>query len=230
MVGHVLCLHRRVGALPGGSRNEADPDLATHRDLARRLAVRGTVLLQNEGVLPLDSGGSVALLGPAVESATTGGGGSSAVTPSRAVSPATGVRERAVGPVTVEPGHPPVGGGSLAGGLFDRPLLGEQGVDIAAVQNAATSVDTAVVVLNDDTGEFSDREMLALPGEQDRLVRAVAAVTEQTVVVVQTAGAVEMPWLDAVDAVLECGTPVRREDGPSHRCCTAMSPPAGDCR
>ncbi|ERH08467.1 MAG: beta-glucosidase-related glycosidase [halophilic archaeon J07HX64] len=207
MVRRVLSLHRRVGALPGESRREADPDRATHRDLARRLAVRGTVLLRNEGVLPLDPGASVALLGPAIESATTGGGGSSAVTPSRAVSPATGVRERAVGPVTVEPGHPPVGENSLTGALFDRRSPGEPTVNVAAVQNAAASVDTAVVVVNDDAGEFSDRETLALPGAQDRLVRAVAETAAQTVVVLQTAGAVEMPWLDAVDAVLELWYP-----------------------
>ena len=52
-----------------------------------------------------------------------------------------------------------------------------------------------------------DKTTLALPGEQDALVRAVAAAARSTVVVVNAATPVLMPWLDDVDAVLVAGLP-----------------------
>jgi beta-glucosidase len=67
--------------------------------------------------------------------------------------------------------------------------------------DAAEAADVAVVVVRDVATEGADRS-LALPDTQDHLVTAVAAVADRTVVVLNTAGPVEMPWLDAVDAVL----------------------------
>jgi beta-glucosidase len=204
MVCRVLRLHERVGALAGQQRQQPRPGRQAGRDLAKTIAVRGAVLLRNEGpTLPLDPSASVALLGPNIESTKVGGGGSSAVTPTRTVSPAAGVRRRATGPVTVEPGHPPISDRSLV----EVPSLGSTGDRFTAARAAAESADVAVVVVQDDASEFRDRETLALPGRQDRLVRTVASVAERTVVVLQTAGPVELPWLDAVDAVLELWYP-----------------------
>jgi hypothetical protein len=53
----------------------------------------------------------------------------------------------------------------------------------------------------------SDLRDIALPGRQDELVAAVAAANPRTVVVLQTGGPVEMPWLDAVSAVLQAWYP-----------------------
>ena len=55
--------------------------------------------------------------------------------------------------------------------------------------------------------EAIDKATLALPGRQDDLVRAVAAAARRTVVVVNAATPVLMPWLDEVDAVLWIGLP-----------------------
>ncbi|HET9517203.1 MAG TPA: glycoside hydrolase family 3 C-terminal domain-containing protein, partial [Actinoplanes sp.] len=55
--------------------------------------------------------------------------------------------------------------------------------------------------------EAVDKATLRLPGEQDRLVSAVAAAARRTVVVVNAATPVLMPWLDEVDAVLWAGLP-----------------------
>ena len=48
-----------------------------------------------------------------------------------------------------------------------------------------------------------NRPYFGLPGDQDRLIEAVAAVNPNTVVVLNTGEAVAMPWLDKVRAVLE---------------------------
>jgi len=52
-----------------------------------------------------------------------------------------------------------------------------------------------------------DRQSLALPGDQDRLVTEVARHNPRTVVVLNTPGPVLMPWLDQVAAVLQVWYP-----------------------
>ena len=47
-------------------------------------------------------------------------------------------------------------------------------------------------------GEGMDRASLALPGDQDQLIAAVAAANPRTVVVLNTGGPVLMPWLERV--------------------------------
>jgi beta-glucosidase len=79
---------------------------------------------------------------------------------------------------------------------------------IPAAVEAARHADAAVVVVNNAQGEGMDRgETLALPGDQDALVEAVAAVNRRTIVVVNTGGPVLMPWLDRVGAVLQVWYP-----------------------
>ena len=59
---------------------------------------------------------------------------------------------------------------------------------------AARKADVAVVFANDVTSEGMDRSSLALPGDQDQLIEAVAKANPRTVVVLHTASAVLMPW------------------------------------
>ncbi|MFF9338172.1 MULTISPECIES: glycoside hydrolase family 3 protein [unclassified Streptomyces] len=76
---------------------------------------------------------------------------------------------------------------------------------IAEAVEAARGADTAVVVVATTErveSEGFDRKDLALPGRQDDLVRAVAAVNPNTVVVVNAGSPVELPWRDQVAAVL----------------------------
>ncbi|MFE4366899.1 glycoside hydrolase family 3 protein [Streptomyces sp. NPDC056835] len=76
---------------------------------------------------------------------------------------------------------------------------------IAEAVEAARTAGTAVVVVATTErveSEGFDRENLKLPGRQDDLVRAVAAVNPNTVVVVNTGSPVEMPWREDVAAVL----------------------------
>jgi beta-glucosidase len=76
------------------------------------------------------------------------------------------------------------------------PTMKEQ-VFAEAVE-AAKSAQTAVVF-----AWSRNRPWFGLPGDQDRLIEAVAAVNPNTVVVLNTGEAVAMPWLGKVRAVLE---------------------------
>ena len=65
----------------------------------------------------------------------------------------------------------------------------------------------AIVFAGDFTTEGADRSSLSLPGDENALISAVAAVNPHTIVVLNTGGAVLMPWLKHVAAVLEAWYP-----------------------
>ncbi|HEY0362089.1 MAG TPA: glycoside hydrolase family 3 C-terminal domain-containing protein [Solirubrobacteraceae bacterium] len=78
---------------------------------------------------------------------------------------------------------------------------------IPAAVEAARHADAAIVLANNGQGEGMDRTTLALPGDQDQLIDAVAAVNRRTIVVLDTGGPVLMPWLHHVEGVLQAWYP-----------------------
>jgi beta-glucosidase len=94
-------------------------------------------------------------------------------------------------------------------GLQPEIRLGWQPPDTLIDDAAALAArcDAAVVLVNQASGEGMDRQSLALPGDQDRLVTEVAQHNPRTVVVLNTPGPVLMPWLDQVAAVLQVWYP-----------------------
>ncbi|WHO75747.1 beta-glucosidase [Rhizobium sp. BT03] len=89
----------------------------------------------------------------------------------------------------------------------EKPL-GE--ADIEAAVETARNSDLALLFVGRD-GEWDteglDLPDMRLPGRQEELIERVVAVNANTVVVLQTGGPVEMPWLGKVRAVLEMWYP-----------------------
>jgi beta-glucosidase len=86
--------------------------------------------------------------------------------------------------------------------------LGAEAIEAAAAK--ARDVDVAVIFAGREAQwdtEGQDLPDMRLPGRQDELIAAVAAVNPNTVVVLQTGGPVEMPWLNDVRAVLQMWYP-----------------------
>ncbi|MEV7294059.1 glycoside hydrolase family 3 C-terminal domain-containing protein [Streptomyces microflavus] len=99
-------------------------------------------------------------------------------------------------------GHPLKG---VAFSLVHLAPLRDPDELIAEAVEAARSADTAIVVVGTTErveSEGFDRTDLRLPGHQDALVHAVAAVNPRTVVVVNSGSPVELPWRNEVAAVL----------------------------
>ena len=94
-------------------------------------------------------------------------------------------------------------------GLRPEVRLGWQPPDTLIDDAAALAAqcDAAVVIVNQASGEGMDRQSLALPGDQDRLITEVANNNPRTVVVLNTPGPIVMPWLDKVEAVLQVWYP-----------------------
>ena len=163
---------------------------AAHQQTALQLGEEGTVLLKNNGILPLNPNGteSIAVIGTdggaAVELA---GGGSGGVDSSNTVWPLTGI-QNAVGPnvkVTYTAGDD--------NGTTDIPQA------VAAAQ-AATD---AIIFVNLPEGEESDLTSLDLSSTDETMIADVAAANPNTIVVINSGGPVVMPWLNSVAGVFE---------------------------
>jgi beta-glucosidase len=100
---------------------------------------------------------------------------------------------------------------SSASNLLGQGLkLGWQPPDpemLAKAVKAASESDVAVVFAGEQMGEGHDKLFLGLPGDQDRLIEAVAKANPRTVVVLHTSNPVSMPWIDKVAGVIEAWYP-----------------------
>ncbi len=199
---------------------------SAHRDLAREAARRGAVLLRNEelggtAVLPFstDTLGRLAVVGRLAEVPNLGDTGSSKVRPPSTVSVLAGLRDR-LGDRVVHAGD--LAAATTAGRDADAAVVvvgltsADEGEAMAEVDaellrtlGGITRIPGVAKVLSKalaagarvQTG--GDRHDLHLHAEDVALIRAVAAVNPQTVVVLIAGGAVVMdPWEREVAGIL----------------------------
>ncbi|KQW45954.1 hypothetical protein ASC77_18770 [Nocardioides sp. Root1257] len=83
------------------------------------------------------------------------------------------------------------------------PPTGALSPGIKQAVAAARASDVAVVYVRTYESEERDRVSLKLPQSADQLISAVTAANPRTIVVLATAGAVTMPWLSKVPAVVQ---------------------------
>jgi beta-glucosidase len=91
--------------------------------------------------------------------------------------------------------------------VWDAGVADDADAAIAHAVETARAADAAVIVAGVEEGEFRDRATLGLPGRQEDLIRAVAAIGRPTTVVLIGGSAITMPWLDLVGAVIDAWYP-----------------------
>ena len=186
-----------VAAAAAGLPAPTPYDLDGHHTLATRIAAEAITLLRNENdLLPLSAGTSVALIGDLADTPRFQGSGSSQVNPTRVESPrelleAGGEASRGLVCAGYASGYERHGGTSDA-------LIAE------AVALAARADVALVYVGLDELAESEglDRPHMRLPEGQDRLVEAVLAANPRTVVVLTGGASVEMLWASSVPALV----------------------------
>ena len=169
-----------------------------HQALAEKAAEDGVILLKNQnGLLPLDRRQihSLAVIGPNAADTQLGGRWSADVTPAARISVLQGIQSRASAGITVQfaPGCPRTGPGDPA--------------QIQAAAALAAKSDAAVVVVGTDSsyeGEELDPPSIELPGDQAKLIQAVAAANKNTLVILNDGTPMDMtPWLGNVRGLIE---------------------------
>lgn len=173
-------------------------DADDHHALARDLAAECAVLLKNDGgVLPLDGGSRMVVIGEFARTPRFQGGGSSHVNATRVDAPLDALRLSAGAQgcdLDFAPGFTLDGTGDAAA-LRDAAVEAARGADVAVVFAGLAEADES---------EGFDRTTLDLPDAQSRVIRAVAAAAGRTVVVLANGGVISVEgWHDDVDAILE---------------------------
>jgi beta-glucosidase len=194
-------------AAPGGAIDR-DADAA----IAEEVAVRGAVLLRNDGVLPLAKGtATIAVIGGfADRGVLVGGGGSSSVRPyGGSFTDPRGLEglKALLAPVYGTADAPLA---ALQRQFPAAELRFDDGTDPARAARLAAGADAAIVFATRPETEGKDAPGFELPYAQDALIAQVAAARPHTVVVLETGNPVAMPWLADVGAVLQAWYPGQR--------------------
>ena len=170
----VLSTHKALKAYKGKSF-----DIEAHHAAARKASEQSIVLLKNEeNILPLKKGTKVAVIGDFAETPRYQGAGSSVVNPTKLDSALDVIRNFPLEVVGFEKGYPRVGDADPA-------------LEAAAVE-LAKKADVVLLYLGLDEiseSEGLDRQHMKLPASQTALLKAVSAVNQNTVIIMDICAA-----------------------------------------
>ncbi len=189
-----------------------------HRDVARSAAERSAVLLRNEGdLLPLDAGGTIAVIGPLADSKRdTLGPWCFDFDLDETVTVLDGIRDKAAR-VEYAPGVRPAQ--RFFASMFDMfegnapedPEGFDDEAELTRAVELAREADVAVVVAGEwqnMIGEAASRSSLELPGRQLELLQAVAGTGTPVVLLVMNGRPLDLRWAaEHVPAVLDIWYP-----------------------
>lgn len=165
-------------------------DKDAQHQFARQLADDGIVLLKNDqGLLPLKAGQSLAIIGELAAKPRYEGGGSSHVNTHHLVTPLDAAPENSK---------------YAAGYSLSTTTTNDQQMKLAL--QLAKQQDTVIFFAGfPETMETEgfDKQTISLPANQTELLRAILHVNRNVVVVLENGSVVAMPWADSVPAIVE---------------------------
>ena len=230
-----------------GYRFSNKPDLEGHAKMVREAAAEGMVLLKNNGNLPMEAKGNIALFGLSAYKSIAGGTGSGNVNKpyirnisegleaagftldSRLADFYTKHREYVASQSALGMG----GGGRNV--LLGEAVLPEVAINQSAVQACAQRNDAAVIVIGRNAGEGDDRRMVddfELTDIERALLRNVCnefhKAGKKVTVVMNIGGVIETSsWKGQPDAILLAWTPGQEVGNSVADVLTGKSNPSG---
>ena len=175
-----------------------------HIELAQEVAEKSFVLLKNEGVLPLSTTQSIAIIGDLADIPNLGDRGSSMVTSSEVTTPLAGLRAYS---------------DQVAISYYasDADLCDINKADVAVVVVGLTYKEEGEFIPTQqlesegsDLARGGDRAHLRLPESQEQLIQEVASKAKKTIVLLEGGSAIEVSsWVNEVDALMMVWYPGR---------------------
>ena len=175
---------------------KAEVDWKEHHALAKSVALQCAVLLQNDGILPLQINTSIALIGDFAKANPRYQGMGSSQVSSDTVVTAYDEVFKYTDSVSFAPG-------------YHADLDDDVHVDHESIAEAVrVAKDAEVVVLCIGLPEIMesegfDREHLCLPAQHNALVEAISEVSKRIVVLLSNGSVVHLPWRSKVNAIME---------------------------
>lgn len=177
-------------------KNEAKTfDKKEHHQIAKNAAVESAVLLKNEdGILPLEAGVRVALIGDFAFEPRYQGAGSSMVNATEVNNMVDAVKKSGLILTGISRG-------------YDR--MGEENQDLLKEAiDVAKKADVVIYCfgLNElSESEGIDRDHMRIPQNQINLLEAITRVNDKVVGILSAGAAIEMPWHHCLKALLYGG-------------------------
>jgi beta-glucosidase len=187
----------RVAELVEKAVAGADPastyDRSAHHSLAREAAAASIVLVKNEGILPLATTASVAVIGELARTPRYQGAGSSLINPTKLENALDEIQTLTGAEVPFAAGY--ANDGSATPGQVDEAV---------AVASRADTVLLFLGVPAEQESEGFDRHDIELPAAQLALLEALLEACARVVVVLSNGGVVRLSaFADRVPAILE---------------------------
>ena len=185
-----------------------------HFAAARKIAAEGIVLLKNDGILPLKpaEGAKILVVGENAYKMMVVGGGSSNLKTKYEVIPLDALHEAFDGIAEVKWERGYVGDTTTD---YNKVVTGQ---DLSEKRSASRLLADAVAAAREaeyvlfigglnksanQDNEGTDRKDIVLPYGQDKLIEALAEVSENLIVVNISGSPVAMPWADHADAIVQ---------------------------
>ncbi|MBT0724936.1 glycosyl hydrolase [Rosenbergiella sp. S61] len=206
MIKRILRSLFACGAIQHPAQRGNNLDYSWHQLIAQRAAEQGIVLLKNQqNILPLPPELTrITVIGAHADKGVLAGGGSSAVTPQGSLQQ-EGVDF--MGIQTPKVYHPSSPLAAIRRNSLAKQVDYVSGVSIEEALDTAQGSDAVIIFAEEWRSEALDAQGLDLDDHQNQLIETLSAAHPKVVVVLETGGAVTLPWLDKVPALLEAWYP-----------------------
>ena len=208
MVHRIVRSMFAVGVVDNPSMPRRVTDPFQGRDDARHIEQESIVLLQNKNsILPLapEKLHKVVLIGAHADVGVLSGGGSAQVDAPGGNALDHKGGDSPWGHEIYFPSNPLKAVKALANA--GTTVTFDPGTDPAAAAAAAQGADIVLFFADQWMSEGMDRPTLSLPRNQNEVIAAVAKANPNTVVILETGGAVSMPWAPQVAGIMETWFP-----------------------